>query len=165
MNLEDLEGVREFMAEEVNLDIAKDTLYMSKRLKPGYEGIYTALLQDAVIDGDTNTLGQCILDKNCLKSMERGRKVPWNAHITLSEGEFNKFYCRGVCRKAIEKGHELEVYRAKQVDRPRSSSLVLIGVIMDSEQLLTDLRKNSGIDAALGIPAGPNSGLSVRIKK
>ena len=174
MNLEDLEldGVREFIGEEIELDIEKETLYMSPRLKSGFESNYITLLQDAVIDGDTGSFSQCILNESCLKSMEPSKrsrtgmkKVPKNAHDTLGEGEFNRFYCRGVCRKAIEEGHELEIYRAKQVQRPRSISKELIGKTVDPKRLLEDLRKNIGVDTALGVPAGPNSGLSVRIIK
>ncbi len=173
MNLEDLksDGVRNFMAEEVELDIEREKLYMSKRLKTGFENNYITLLQDAIVDGDTGTFAQCILNEDCLKNMEPSKrsstgmkKVPKNAHETLGEGEFNRFYCRGVCRKAIEEGHELEIYRAKQVQRPRSASLELIGKTVDPKQLLEDLRKNIGVDTALGVPKGPNSGLSVKIR-
>lgn len=174
MDLEDLEldGVRKFMTEEVNLDIAKSNLYMSKRLKEGFEDNYIALLHDAIVDGDTSSFAECISNEDCLKSMEPSKrsrtgmkKVPYDAHITLGEGEFNRFYCRGVCRKAIEEGHELEIYRAKEVQRPRSISKELIDKTVDPKQLLEDLRKNIGVDTALGVPAGPNSGLSIRIIK
>ncbi|MEL7669476.1 hypothetical protein [Methanobacterium sp.] len=49
MNLEDLEleCVREFMAEEVNLDVAKGILFMSKLLKYDLKCNYTALLHES----------------------------------------------------------------------------------------------------------------------
>ena len=174
MDLQDLElkGVREFMMDEIKLDIDKNVLYMSKRLKSGFESNYISLLQDAAVDGDSNSFAQCILNEKCLASMEpnprnkdKMKKVPWNAHITLAEGEFNRFYIRALCRKAIEEGHELEIYRAKRVDRPRSASQALLGKTADPNELLEELRVKIGVDNVLGIPPGPNSGLSVRIIK
>ncbi|MCK9151381.1 hypothetical protein [Methanobacterium alcaliphilum] len=174
MNLEDLdfEDVRKIMDSEINLDIGNDRLYMSKRLKSGYEDKYTHLLLDATVDGDSNSLSQCILNENCLSSMEPSarsrtgqKKVPKDAHITLAEGEFNRFYIRALCIKAIAQRYELEIYRAKHVQRPRSASQELIGTTVNPNKLLEDLRKNVGVDTALGIPAGPNSGLSVRIRR
>lgn len=90
--------------------------------------------------------------------------MPSNAHETLSEGEFNRFYIRALCLRAINEGRELEVYRAKQVSNPRPDFQMMIGRIVDAETLLNDLRKNIGVDSALGLPNGPNSGLSVKIK-
>lgn len=175
MQLDDLEldGIRALMANEINLDIEKKTLYMSKRLKPGFEDIYITSLRDASASGNTKSFAQCISDEACLKLMEpnprsktgKMKKTPWDAHITLAEGEFNRLYMRAVCLKAMEENYEVEVYRAKQVARPRSASKALIGTTVDSKRLLEDLRNNPGVDTALGIPAGPNSGLSVRIKK
>lgn len=81
----------------------------------------------------------------------------------LAEGEFNRYYIRALCLRAIEEGKKLKVYRAKEVGNPRSESAVKIGQEVDSQLLLADLRKNIGIDTCFGLPAGPNSGLSVRL--
>ena len=113
------------------------------------------------------------MKNNCLKSVERRRtksgiitaKVPKDANKTLAEGEFNRYYIRGVCKKAISEGLEIEVYRAKQVEKPRPESQALIGKTLDPKTLLDDLRERIGVDTALGVPAGPNSGLSVRLKR
>ena len=55
------------------------------------------------------------------------------------------------------------VYRAKEVVNPRAESVALIGKSLLAKQLLDDLRSNIGTDAALGLPPGPNSGLSVKL--
>ncbi len=107
---------------------------------------------------------------NCLKTTElrKGKpvKVPRNAHETLAEGEFNRFYIRGLCRRAIDEGlSALEVYRAKEVRDPRPESQNMIGKSLDPSQLLNDLRTQIGIDTVLGLPSGPNSGLSARIRR
>jgi hypothetical protein len=94
-------------------------------------------------------------------------KVPYTAAQTLSEGEFNRYYIRALCLRALKEERELEVYRAKEVSDPRPESQRMIGLILDTkraETLLNDLRINVGVDTALGLPNGPNSGLSVKIK-
>ena len=91
-------------------------------------------------------------------------RVPVTAPDTLAEGEFNRFYIRGVCRHALESNiGAVEVYRAKAVMQPRSDSQTKIGAMIPAQSLLNDLRVNIGVDTALGLPPGPNSGLSVKI--
>jgi hypothetical protein len=90
--------------------------------------------------------------------------VPATAPETLAEGEFNRFYIRGLCVRALAEGiTELVIYRAKQVENPRSESTAKIGLKISAQALLTDLRANPGVDTALGLPPGPNSGLSVKL--
>ncbi|BDZ71421.1 hypothetical protein [Methanobacterium petrolearium] len=165
LNLED-EGIRTLMLDEINSDIAQNKLYMGKDLKPEYENVYTDLLKEAVSNGDSDSLADEIVDNSCLleyKMTKSGpRKVPKDAHTKLAEGEFNRFYIRALCMKAIEDNFGLEVYRAKDVQNVRSTSQELIGQTVDPEQTLEDLRENIGKYTSSGIPGGPNSGLSLR---
>jgi len=169
-NLED-GGIRDLILEEIEFDIGHETLYMSNRLKPGLEKVYVSLLKDAASSGDCDSLASGIVINGCLlstvpdsRTKSGVRKVPKDAHITLAEGEFNRFYIRALCRKAISDDVDLEVCRAKIVRSPRPESQMKIGQSVDPNKLLEDLRNNVGIDTALGIPAGPNSGLSVKFK-
>jgi hypothetical protein len=57
----------------------------------------------------------------------------------------------------------LKVYRARYSENPRYESEQKIGSFVDAEKLLADLRNNIGIDTHLGVPGGPNSGLSVEL--
>lgn len=92
------------------------------------------------------------------------KAIPWNAADTLAEGEFNRFYARGVARRACEEEHgQVVVYRAKQVAKPRADSERRIGAHVDAEALLADLRASVGMEPALGLPPGPSSALSVRL--
>jgi len=51
-----------------------------------------------------------------------------NAADTLAEGEFNRFYARGLCAQVLSSGGtEVEVYRGKVVQNPRPQSQVMIG--------------------------------------
>jgi hypothetical protein len=87
-----------------------------------------------------------------------------NANETLAEGEFNRFYLRGLCRVAIDgRTPSIAVYRAKPVAEPRPESQALIGTTFDANTLLADLRAHTGVDTALDLPPGPNSGLSGRL--
>jgi hypothetical protein len=91
-------------------------------------------------------------------------KVPVTAPLTLAEGEFNRFFARGLCLRATEDGiAELEVYRARESAQPRAESLLLIGTRLNAAALLEDLRASAGVDTAMRLPPGPNSGLSVRL--
>lgn len=175
LNLENLgeRDVRKLILEEVEMDIKGCKLYLSSRLKDGSKEIYVKLLRDAIIKGNDDSLAIAILNNNCLESTIPRKtrsgtimaKMPIDAHITLSEGEFNRFYIRGLCRKAISENIRVEVYRAKQVRNPCPKSQELIGTILNPHELLEDLRKNVGVGVVLGVPRGPNSGLSVRFKK
>jgi hypothetical protein len=90
-------------------------------------------------------------------------QVPTTAPDTLSEGEFNRYYIRALCRRAIEdKVDYVTVYRARASENPRPESEALIGQRIDASRLLADLRAAPGVEAALGL-ARPNSGLSVRL--
>jgi hypothetical protein len=58
----------------------------------------------------------------------------------------------------------LIVYRAKPVRNPRPESEAMIESTLAADDLLTDLRSHTGDEMpTLGVPSGPNSGLSVRL--
>jgi hypothetical protein len=90
-------------------------------------------------------------------------QVPYTAPDTLAEGEFNRFYARGLCVHVLASGGtEVEVYRGKEVQNPRPESQAMIGRRLPAQNLLDDLRTAQGVEPALGLPRGPNSGLTVR---
>lgn len=130
-------------------------------------------MQEAIKDGNDISLARNLSAPGMMVAKYQKRKpkggftlanVPITAPETLAEGEFNRFYCRGVCRRAIAEGlEEVEVYRAKPVREQRPQSRVLVGSKLRADRLLHDLQTNIGVDLALGVPAGPNSGLSVRL--
>jgi hypothetical protein len=114
------------------------------------------------------TEGRTLSQANRVTENEGGRvtavTVAVTAAETLADGEFNVFYVRGVCRRAIHQGiRAVEVYRGRAVMDPRPESQAKVGLLVLAEDLLNDLRVSKGVDSALKIPAGPNSGLTVRL--
>jgi len=168
------EGIRKFMLAEIEMDEASPNgLNPSKYFSPSGTALYPALLKEAVHDHDDRWLAGALRQNRCFNATAARRKpnggytevkVPYTAPDTFAEGEFNRFYARALCLKAIEAGiPNLQVYRAKVVAVPRAESEAKIGTMIDVRALLNDLRTHPGMDTALGLPAGPNSGLSVRL--
>jgi len=163
---------RPHMIDEINRDIAGGTLYMSPRLSEAGRRDYPALLLDGAEHGDAGSLAAQLRIGGRLNATELSsrngktysKQVPGNAAETMAEGEFNRFYARGLCLRAMEEGiGKVTVYRAKEVASPRLESEAMIGVAVSAAQLLEDLRVNVGVKPTLGIPPGPNSGLSIRL--
>lgn len=172
MHYESLDDkVRLYMLEELELDITTTKLYISPRLTEEGVRIWPDLLREAFRNYDDNWLAEQLRSRKLLKKTEQRRtrkgivtvKVPRTAPETLAEGEFNRFYIRGLCRAVLaDGGTEVEVYRGKEVRNPRMESELMIGRRLPAQQLLEDLRKNLGVEPAFGLPPGPNSGLTVR---
>jgi len=166
-------STRAFMIAEIERDIAAGSLYISENLNVQGAQVYPQLIRDAASQGEDASLAARLAQ--FLNSHEKPRKLKSglfskppimrrNAHEMLAEGEFNRYYIRAVCIKALHNGHEtVEVYRAKAVENPRPDSAAKIGAQISASALLEDLRKDPGVDTALGLPSGPNSGLSVKL--
>ena len=132
-------------------------------------------MRDAAASGSDATLASEITKNGRLAKTAQRKKakgapgmvtydVPYTAPDTMAEGEFNRFYVRALCRRAIDdKIPALIVYRAKQVAVPRPGSEEKIGTAIDPVAVLADLRESPGVEPALGLPPGPNSGLSAKL--
>lgn len=174
MNYQNLdERTRQAMLSELEFDIANGTLYTSPRLTEEGKHHYPHLLREAIASCDDSWLANELRRLGLIKTFEERRKpkggyttaqVPVTAADTLAEGEFNRFYVRGLCCRAIEDGVlEVEVYRGKQVISPRFESEAMLGKRFSPSALLNDLRQSQGVEPALGLPPGPNSGLTIRL--
>jgi hypothetical protein len=167
------EATRSLMLEELAADVARGTMQLSKWLTEAGKNQWPELMRRAIGEGNDATLAGEIRLNGYLEQHRihhrNGRpyrsRVPYTAADTLAEYEFNHYYCRAVCRRSLDGGNGLvEVYRAKLVRDPRPRSQQIVGTTIDAQRLLDDLRAHpGGIDTALGVPAGPNSGLSVRL--
>lgn len=161
------EKTRKLMLEELHYDLERRSIYISARLNSFGVTQFPSRLQNALTHGTEESLARDLLGS--FNSTEEKKKpkggfttatIPVNANKTLAEGEYNRYYVRALCRRAIDEGQRLQVYRAKQVSNPRAESTQKIGQFLEPLALLTDLRNN--VDPHLGL-AIPNSGLSVRL--
>jgi len=169
-NLDD--AARQAMRGEIEDDIEAGRLYLSSRLSAEGALDYPGLLLAAAESTDDDWLAGQLAQPGRMVAFELGRsktgrqfrkRIPRDAPITLAEGEFNRYYLRGLCRVAQKAGEEeLEIYRAKSVRISRPESRRLVGRLISAPDLLKDLRDHPGVDTALGLPPGPNSGLSAR---
>jgi hypothetical protein len=171
-NLDD--KTREFMLKEIALDISNGKLTLSKVFNAVGKAVWADTLKEACQKYNDDWIASQLRAKRCMETYTtrttKGKTIPVRvsdiAEETFAEGEFNRFYCRGVCARAIEeKMPQVEVYRGKAVQNPRPESQAKIGVKYDPNDLLNDLRTSQGVDTALGVPAGPNSGLTIRLVK
>jgi hypothetical protein len=158
------------MLEELERDEKEGGPYRSPRLSPDGVSAYPQALREAIIDGDDQTLEDALRSPgmfNATESYERNgkihqRKMNRQAPQVLAEGEFNRYYIRGLCaRICAEGGGAVEVYRARASAWVRPESEALIGTHIDAERLLDDLRVHIGEEPSL-LP-DVNSGLSVRL--
>lgn len=171
-NLDDDTRTREFMLRELEHDIDQEHLYISSRLTTTGAAGWLGHLREALDRHDEVWLTQAIHRSDYWNSHETkakpsggttSAKVPSNAAQILAEGEFVRFYLRGVCQRAIEDKTSLQVTRLKAVTQPRPESDAQIGRGVSPTALLADLREHIGLATFLGIPPGPNSGLGVEI--
>ena len=167
LNLDD--QTRGFMGQEIEMDIADNGIYISPRLTQTGQDDWPSLVRTAAQTNDDSWLADQLRDTGRLKDTEQRKngtmaKVPYTAPDTLAEGEFNRYYARGLCRRAIDEGiGHVVVYRAKEAARPRPESDAKIGAEYPPIAILNDLRDAIGVEPALGIPPGPNSGLSLKL--
>ncbi len=171
-NLDD--RTRELMLEEMEYDIAHNELHISPFLSGQGQHDYPRLLQEAIQSGTDASLAESLrAHRRILRTLPRRQNkggytiaaTPENAADILAESEFNRFYIRGLARRAIEDDiPELVVYRAKQAQNPRPESEARIETSLSPQEILADLRAHPGDEPPkLGVPAGPNSGLSVHL--
>lgn len=162
--------VRAYMLDEVELD--GHNLYISAYFNEAGAAVWGDLLRDAAKNGDDVTLAEAIGSQPYLKAKYiQNRKngpvtvsVPYNAHETIAESNFSRFYLRGVCRHAIDQGiPHLVGYRAMAVANPRPGSDEKIGARFKAQETLDDLRATMAVSPLLGMPPGVGSGILARL--
>ena len=165
------ETTRKYMLDESHLG----GHYISPRLTEQGQTSWQALLEEAILTHNDDWLTEELLRRGFVRSQEpytrsgvtRERRVNQpHAAQQRAEGEFNRYYLRGLCMRAKESGvTTLMIYRGKQVSQPRPESEAKIGSHIARDLLLDTLRTNDfvTIEDAIGVPGGPNSGLTARL--
>jgi hypothetical protein len=166
-------STREYMLQEIVEDRWQGKLMIDPRLNDDGIEDYPDLLEDAARSHDDEWLAQELRRRGYIKGVESRRtrsggttiaRVPATAADTLAEGQFNRYYMRGLCLRAMaEEIKQLEVYRAKKATRPRPESEAMVGQSVPVVVVLDYLRRSQGVEPAVGLAPGPNSGLSLRL--
>jgi hypothetical protein len=160
------DDVRQLMLDEVEFDNERDKVYISGRLNEEGRKAYFNFLIKAIENGNELTLQVDLENGDYFNETELRKdktvKVPSNAAQLLAQSEFNRFYIRAVCLKAIEKKFEfVEIYRGRESSWKRPESELKIGTKVGAKLLLEDLRATIGTDPEI-LPE-INSGLSVKV--
>ena len=149
---------RDLMVQELESDLLADTVYVSKRLTPEGKLAWPGLLKEAALEHDDNWLAGQLLGRRYL--VQEGR-FP-NPEL-LTEGEFNRYYVRAICLRALAGGWtEVLVVRGRLAMTPRPESEALVGSHLPAAALLGDLRTSQGKVPRLRVGV-PNSHLTVRL--
>jgi hypothetical protein len=162
---------RRYAIAELDADLKSGAFHASDRLRPTAIAEYQHLLRESLRYYDDLWLEQRAPDllvefetRHTKTGTQTTAKLPEMASRMLAEGDFNRYYMRGVALRAIEEDRQVvEVYRARLSLEPRRESAEVEGQRVPARELLDYLRgvTTTAPDAArLG---RPNSGLSVRL--
>ena len=165
--------IRALMIAELDYDQSRGEVYLSPRLSYSGKKVYEDLLREAFLSKSPREFAHSLANEGRLKPtfLRRGRggsyvrvRTPAGAAYSLAAGEFNRYYMRAQCLLANERNMPVvEFYRFRNVVSPRAESERKIGWLVDATFLLEHLRKFQGFSGIMGLPPGPNSGLSVRL--
>lgn len=165
-DLHDLDSItRELMLDELELDIATGKLYASRRAIRGSEASYIKSLRNAFSAGDADTLiGELESSGIFANNQSDGKAVNVRAAAeALGDGQFIAYYVRAVCRRALDEGRAVEIYRGENTMQHRPQSDALIGVRPNPADLLAELRNASDEPWKFSAVGKVNSGLSVKL--
>jgi len=162
---------RRYALAELENDLTNGAYHVSERLRPEGVSEYQRLLQEALRYYDDRWLEERASDLLVESESRRTRsggtttaKVPQMAARLLAEGDFNRYYMRGVARRAIDESRQiLEVYRARLSIEPRPESAQLEGSRVPATEVLDHLRGPLSTNPAVSPLGRTNSGLSVRL--
>lgn len=152
------ETTRALMLEELDTDLeTHGHLYPSKTLTERGHADYVELVRQAIIDHDEAWLTDRINEES------RVAPEPVDAARRLARTEFNRYYIRGICRRAEQHGSTTVIpYRAHESREERQDSILLEGEPQSAPRILANLRGK----AVLGDPESGlgkvNSGMSAR---
>ncbi|MFL5510189.1 MAG: hypothetical protein ACJ79J_11435, partial [Gemmatimonadaceae bacterium] len=91
-------------------------------------------------------------------------RVPHMAARLVAEGDFNRYFMRGVALRAIEEGRQiLEIYRARLSLEPRPESASVEGSRVPAAEVLAHLRGPLSPNVSVAPLGRTNSGLSVKL--
>lgn len=146
-------------------------IYYSARFNQDGNDQWLTLLKQAAQQFNEHWLAYQLESNGLMKDFESAVKpsggytvkhVPQTAAETMAEGQFNRFYILGLCKRARAEGiTNLEIYRAKERVAPRPESQALIGTLLSIDEVESQLK---GTKASFNSQlVKPNSGLCVKL--
>jgi hypothetical protein len=162
---------RGFMLEEIQAARQEKNLYYSKRFNDDGIARWPELLQQAARRHDDHWLAYRLETEGLMKGLEGARTpsggytirhVPHTAAEVMAEGQFNRYYMLGICRRALAANRPaVVVYRAKPRTGHADEPDTLVGSSVDARALHAELRLHQ---TSLEHPLlQPNSSLSVAL--
>jgi hypothetical protein len=156
---------------ELDGDLASGAFHASERLRPTAIAEYQRYLHEAIRYYDDRWLEERASDLLVEFEHRRTRsggqttaKLPDMAARMLAEGDFNRYYMRGLARRAMEEQRQVvEVYRARLSMEPRTGSAELEGRRLPADEVLQYLRGQPANDPSVTALGKFNSGLSIRL--
>jgi len=166
LDLKNLDDVtRKYMVQEIQADINNGHVYYSKFLTHEGRLQWDNLLLEAAQAHDSAWLAEQLKDEQlAVPVIVTPDRRGFNRHTKLkpedlADSEFNRYYIRGLCLRAIEENiPQVITYRAKPVRQPVSR----VGVPMNPSELLEDLRRHK-LRTEHDVPSNPKSGISIRL--
>jgi len=160
------ETTRAFMLAEFDMDSHAGRVYACKRMTDAGQRQFPALLREAIREQDDSLLAEQLHDRfrDAMPVGASSECAAMEAPGLLAEGEFNRYYMRGLCARAVDEGiAQVQVYRARVVSALRRSLLQCIGERHAPGPLLRDLHATHCSDPASVSPFGVNTGLTLRL--
>ncbi len=165
------EATRAAMLEAIDEATRSDNIYYSTRFNEAGKQQWLPLLRQAAREHNEHWLAYQLEANGLMKDFEGAHKptggytikhVPHTAAETMSEGQFNRFYILGLCKRARAEGiSDLVVYRARESAAPRPESRALVGARFSVDDIESQLKETKASFKSLIVK--PNSGLSVRL--
>lgn len=169
------ETTRRFMMQEFE----QGGHYISPRLNEAGRARWLPLLKDALQYHTDLWLERELMRRSCLTTTEYLKSTMTGKTVTravnreqiakaLAEGEYNRFYLRGLCLAARTRGYEhLIIAQGRIIPNAPDALKKPVGKAVAVDMLLEKLRANSykAIDPAMGLPEGLkfSAGLTARL--
>ena len=171
-NFENLDNTtRAAMLEAIEEAERSNNIYYSARFNEDGNRQWLPLLKQAAQEYNEHWLAYQLEASGLMKGFEGAHKptggytikhVPHTASETMAEGQFNRFYILGLCKRARAEGvSHLIIYRAKERSEHRPESQSLIGTSLPIEEIESQLKEiKASFNSQL---VKPNSGISVKL--
>ena len=162
---------RRYALAELDADLKSGAFHASDRLRPTAITEYQRMLHEAIRYYDDRWLEErasdLLVDFETRQTKAGGvttAKIPEMAARLLAEGDFNRYYMRGVALRALEEGRQVvEVYRARLSLEPRPESTELEGHRLAAREVLDQLRGLTNAEPTIPRLGRINSGMSVKL--